>query len=187
MPILLRWKAAAVAGAAACGMAALAAQAAGPAQATEPSEAARVSVQLVQPARFTDAGYRQSMASPAELEQMRRAFEAALQPLAARALPAGDTLSVEVLDVDLAGELDPFRSRGGSELRVLREITWPRITLRYTLGHDGAVAASGEQRLSDLDYLHSRPVGMGATRYEFETRLLRRWFEQNFGDSRPPQ
>lgn len=139
----------------------------------------QVTVQLVQPTRFSDAGYSRALATPGELAQMRQAFEAALRPLAERRLKAGDQLDVEVLDVDLAGELEPLRSRGGGDLRVMREITWPPITLRYTLRHGGAVLRSGEQRLSDLDYLGGRSSTSSPARYEYEARLLRRWFEQS--------
>lgn len=142
---------------------------------------AQVSLVLVQPAQFTDAGYSRRTATAAELERLQQALQGALQPLAAERLPAGDQLQVEVLDVDLAGELQMMRWPTGSELRVMREITWPRITLRWRLLHEGREVSRGEQRLSDLNYLAGRPPGSDSDRYDPERRLLQRWFQQTFG------
>lgn len=147
---------------------------------------AQVSLTLVQPAQFTDAGYSHRTATPAELERLQQALQGALQPLAERRLPAGDQLQVEVLDVDLAGELQMLRWPTGGELRVMREITWPRITLRWRLLHEGREVSSGEQRLSDLNYLAGRPPGGDSERYDPERRLMQRWFEQTFGPLSSP-
>lgn len=170
----VRWALAAAAG--------LAVQA-GTAAPAAPAAAApaQVNVTLVEPARFADAGYSHRMATAAELAQLQQALQGALQPLAERRLAPGDELQVQVLDVDLAGELQTLRWPTGSELRVMRDITWPRIALRYSLRHQGREVAGGEQRLSDLDYLSARPAGREGERYDPERRLMRRWFEQTFG------
>jgi hypothetical protein len=94
--------------------------------------------------------------------------------LAAR-LPDGRTLTVEVLDVNLAGEMRP--TRNGNDLRVLRgRADWPTLDLRWTLSGDGRTLASGEDRLADMAYLSaSRPVGHDGP-LPYETRMIDRWF-----------
>jgi hypothetical protein len=57
---------------------------------------------------------------------VERDIEQHLQRLGARVLPEGDSLRVEVLDVDLAGHFEPLRFHSGSEVRIVRDITWPR-------------------------------------------------------------
>ena len=57
-----------------------------------------------------------------------------------RRLPDGQTLTIAVLDLDLAGSLRPTPT---GELRVLRGgADWPSMSLRYTLQADGRTLAS---------------------------------------------
>ena len=54
----------------------------------------------------------------------------------AEKLPPGQQLSIKVLDVNLAGELEWVR-RTADELRVLRNVTWPMIEFEYQLSDNG--------------------------------------------------
>lgn len=122
---------------------------------------------------YTDAGSGQL-----DREQTLRTLTLHLQSLGQR-LPDGQTLQVEVLDLDLAGDLRP---RGGHELRVLRGgIDWPRATLRYTLWAGGRVLKSGQDRIADSDYLFNPRVGRDQSiALPYERRMLERWFSENF-------
>ena len=122
---------------------------------------------------YTDAGSGQL-----DREQTLRTLTLHLQSLGQR-LPNGQTLQLEVLDLDLAGELRP---RGGHELRVLRGgIDWPRATLRYTLWADGRVLKSGEDRLADSGYLLHPHVGRDQNlALPYERRMFNRWFSETF-------
>ena len=90
------------------GWAALAACVAGPALAAGSAE-----VRYQQPERFVDAGD-----TPRERDANLRLLADQLQSLAAQNLPAGQSLQVELLDVDLAGYVR-HSSRG--DLRVVRD------------------------------------------------------------------
>ena len=92
-------------------------------------------------------------------------------------LPDGQTLTVKVLDVNLAGEIRPLRH--GTELRVLKGAAdWPTMDLRWTLSAQGRTLASGEERLADQAYLMhaSRLRENGPLPYE--TRMIDRWFNE---------
>ena len=95
----------------------------------------------------------------------------------AKQLPDDQQLSLEVLDVDLAGEL---LFHGAQELRVLRGgADWPRIQLRYTLTRDGRTLKSGEAQISDLAYLYTlrgRAEFYGDLAYE--KHMLQGWFQK---------
>jgi hypothetical protein len=90
-------------------------------------------------------------------------------------LPDGRTLSVEVLDVNLAGEVRYMRM--GNEVRVLRGAAdWPTLDLRWTLSADGRTLASGEDRLADMTYLQ-RDAGLSSRQtLPYEARMVQRWF-----------
>ena len=141
--------------------------------------AGTVQVSYVQPERFADIGRARSDRDET-LNQLTRHFET----LGARWLSDGQTLKVDVLDVDLAGELRPFRHTG-QDIRVLKgSVDWPRIKLRYTLESTGQPARSGERQLQDMAYLqrigsYGIYGGNGALNYEY--RLLNDWFESEFG------
>lgn len=141
--------------------------------------AGSVSVTFVDPDKFADA--RDASLSA---EGNLRVLAAHIESAAARHLPEGDKLSIEVLDVDLAGELWP--SRRTQELRVLKGgADWPRIKLRYALESPGRPAQSAEQTISDLAYLQR---GVGPSRQQalfHEKRMLDEWFERQFAARSP--
>jgi hypothetical protein len=135
--------------------------------------AGRVEVSWVKPELFSDIG------------QIRWQREATLQALGdhlqrlGQRLPDGQTLQIEVTDVDLAGELD--RS-SWHETRVLRGgADVPRIALRYTLLADGRTVKAGEASLSELNYLGA-PLLPPSRQEElfYEKQLLERWFRETF-------
>src|SRR5262245_16602301 len=91
---------------------------------------AEVRVSFVDAEHYTDAnlyynGYGAAARAPALHE-----IELILDRLGQRYLQQDQTLSIEVLDVDLAGRFEPWH-RFGHDVRYMRDITWPRIKLRY--------------------------------------------------------
>jgi hypothetical protein len=128
----------------------------------------------VSPEKFTDAGRygdeREAAANRTEIAQQ-------IEQLAARKLPAGQRLEVEVLDVVLAGFLE-YRPFWNEQVRVMRDATWPSIKLRYRLTQGEQVVASGEETVSDMRYLE-RPNPYSTTdRLRYEKRMLDEWFEE---------
>ena len=115
--------------------------------ATAPARAAgTVAVQFVEPERFADIGFGAADRQH-NLDALRRHFVA----LAPR-LPDGAQLSIDVLEVDLAGRMQPLRDR--ADVRVLDgRADSPRMTLRWTLQAQGQPVRRGEDRLADLGYL----------------------------------
>lgn len=146
-----------------------------------PSVAADLTVTFVQPEKYVDAGYSRPFASEAERAQVQRDIEQHLQRLAERHLAAGDSLRIEVLDIDLAGHFEPFSTRHGADLRIVRDVTWPRIKLRYVLSHDGQVVADGEEQVSDKSFLMGGNRYSSSDRLRYEKAMLDDSFERRFG------
>ena len=91
-------------------------------------------------------------------------------------LPAGQELKVEVLDVDLAGRTWPGLW-GARDLRVLNGgADWPHMKFRYQIVQDGRVVKSGEETVSNMNYM------AGLNRYStgdllrYEKQMLDTWF-----------
>ena len=138
--------------------------------------AGTVTVSYVQPEKFSDAGNSRRDAET-NLKDMTGHFEA----LAAKHLADGQKLSIEILDVDLAGEVRPMR-RSGQDLRVLKgKADWPHIKLRYTLEAAGQAARSAEVNVADMGYLQRIPKGQTGDALYYEKRMLDEWFATQFG------
>ncbi len=138
--------------------------------------AGKAELSYVKPEKFSDAGR-----TPTDREETQKALTAWLQKLALD-LPDGQVLKVDVLDIDLAGEVRPGRLH---EVRVLRGgADWPRIKLRWTLaGPAGAAgtATSGEVELADMAYLQGTSAGEAHNdNLFFEKRMLSKWFKATF-------
>ena len=144
------------------------------------SSAATVSVTLVQPEKFTDAGYSRGRATPRELADLQQEMQQHLQRLADRRLAASDTLLVEVLDIDLAGDFEINRLTRFSDVRVVRDIASPRITLRYTAKLGERVVTGAEEQLSDMNFLGSHNRYSSGDRLRYEKPMLDKWFEKRF-------
>jgi hypothetical protein len=141
--------------------------------------AGRVDLSFVEPEKFGDIGWG-SMDRERSLQVLEQHFQAL-----ARKLPDTQTLRVEVLDVDLAGEPRPGAIQ---DFRVVRGgADWPAITLRYVLDDRGSVLASGEERVTDMNYLFSRTVGSDHGPLPYERRLIERWFQERFEPQRKAQ
>ena len=140
--------------------------------------AAGVTVTYAPTARHADAG-----SGPAQIEANLAELAAHLQGLGQRLLAADDALEVEIVDLDLAGELRP--SRRGSDLRVLRGgADWPRITLRYRFSKAGQAQEPRAEALSDMNYLMQVGRLAASDPLYYEKRMLDDWFRARFV---PPQ
>lgn len=138
---------------------------------------AAVEVTYVNPEKFVDAsprGVRGAKADGRVLVELRQFLEKQGQ----RYLKPGQTLKLDVLDVDLAGRVE----FGAYDIRLVREIDWPSIKLRYALTENGATVASGEEQISDLDYLRGINVAFGGNdTLKYEKAMMREWLHKRFG------
>ena len=104
------------------------------------------------------------------LKQLRSHLEA----LGTRYLGEGQTLRVDIRDIDLAGRYEPWQSQAPS-VRFMRDITWPSIDLHYRLEQQGQVLKEADARVDDKFYLQ-RPgrVGSNDSLYA-EKAMLNDW------------
>ena len=147
--------------------------------------AATVTVTFIAPENYRDANTYGRYRGPASASALRD-LEAHLIKLGARYLSTGHALRIEVLDIDLAGEYEPFRA-SLYEVRVLRGVTWPRINLRYVLERDGEVLRQGDEAVADPAYLFGSTHFSDTDRLYYEKRMLEDWFRRRFADRRAAQ
>lgn len=141
--------------------------------------AGTVGVSFVQPQRFTDIGF-----AAADRDRAMATLRAHLERRGRELLADGQSLQVEVLDVDLAGREHPGARR---DLRVLDgRVDAPRLHLRYTLRAGERVLASGEERLTDLAYLDRLPPRRTLEPLAHERRLLDDWLAARIAPAAAP-
>jgi hypothetical protein len=139
-----------------------------------------VEVHWGDPALFTELRYSRNRREAAEGDWVRQ-LAAYLQSRTERALPAGERVDIEILDVARAGDYEWLHG-SAEDIRVLRDIHPPRMDLQFTrYDANGAVLAEGERTLSDLAYLMgSQPLGSNDP-LRFEKRMIDRWVQREFG------
>jgi Protein of unknown function (DUF3016) len=136
--------------------------------------AGTVQCSFVNPGKFTDIRDRTYSA-----EENLKTLQQIVTTVAAPYVADGQTLKVEILDVDLAGEVRP----GGRawDVRVLRgRADWPRISLRWTLEGAGQAPTSGEAVVQDMAYLQRIQPPLADTALIYERRMLEEWFKKEF-------
>lgn len=136
--------------------------------------AAEVTVHYVQPDKFADMPFQ-----PWEREDVMKQLTDHFNRLGKR-LPADQALTIDVLDIDLAGRIIP-NVRSGRDIRVMRgEADWPHMRLRYSLQQGGNVLASGNADISDMAYMQHLNRYSDGDPLRYEKQMLDDWFEKTF-------
>lgn len=140
--------------------------------------AGTVQVTYVQANRFIDAGNH-----PSDVEDTLGQLTQHFEQLAKRHLPDGQALSIEVLEIDLAGTTHPWL-RGGQEIRLVKgRADWPRIKLRYILETVAQSPRKAEQWVSDMGYMQRIGGRYASESLGYEKRMLAEWFSAEFGSA----
>lgn len=113
-----------------------------------------------------------------------------LPRVAGRYLPAQTTLYITFTDIDMAGEIQPWRNIHNADIRYVEQIYPPRLQFSYSLVNDqnGETMAEGEDKISDMAFQMNAGASI-RTRHEsffYETELLSDWIRQTFRDLKKP-
>lgn len=104
----------------------------------------------------------------------------------AKQLPDGYLFEVSVTDVDLAGEVNGMYGAAWQNIRIIKNIYWPRMSFSYTLKNPAQeLLVSGQEDLKDLGFM-SGAGSSGKTRFGYEERMLKRWFKKQQREKKFP-
>ena len=135
---------------------------------------ADVQVNFVHPEKFSDIkdnnGFKQT--------DLLKDIEAHLVEQAGKRLPGKD-VRINVTDVDLAGEVEPF-GRRMDWLRVMRTVTLPSIAFNYEVREGDKVVQRGEVRLRDMNYQDGFNNYSSSDTLRYEKQMIDRWFKAEF-------
>lgn len=101
-----------------------------------------------------------------------------LERIGSRYLAEGETLALTFTDIDMAGDIQPWRNKTNSDIRYVEAIYPPRLKFRYVLADtDGAIIKEGEASVSDLAFQMNISANVRANSMSFfyELELLSDW------------
>ncbi|AYC32804.1 DUF3016 domain-containing protein [Pseudomonas cavernae] len=141
--------------------------------------ASAVDVSFMNPESFRDASLKGSGYGAGADEFVLKELRSRFEQLGARYLQPGQTLQIEVRDIDLAGRYEPWRVNA-SHVRFMLDITWPSIDLHYVLKQNDQQIASEDARVSDMFYLQRPGRANSSDRLYAEKAMLGEWFRAQF-------
>jgi hypothetical protein len=142
-----------------------------------PGEAA-VSVSFINP-----QNYRDFQSEPtSQRDEMLGELRQTLVELGGRYLKSGQSLNIDVLDVQRAGL---FRDTTSSHTAILTPNTPPRIDVKYTLRQSSKIVLSAHEAITDIDYFLDPSSHLSSDRLVYEKQVLQDWFRKRFQDKVP--
>jgi hypothetical protein len=140
---------------------------------------ARAEVLFFEPLKFTDVrdSYMGDSTRTTYLEQIRDH----LLEQAKYYVPEGHMLSVTFTDIDMAGDFEPWHGPRWSDVRIVKDIYPPRMSLSFRLTDaEGRVVMEGRRELRDLAFMMKITMGFRDDPVRHEKALLDDWLRSEF-------
>lgn len=144
------------------------------------SFAGKLAFEFEEPSEFTDfsvSGLTEERTLPifeAELDQER-------ERLGEKYLGEDETLTIRFTDIDMAGDIQPWRNRVNADIRYVEAIYPPRLVFTYELTDaDGDVVRSGEESIKDLAFQMNAVASIRSrnSSFYYEITLLEDWLRK---------
>lgn len=140
---------------------------------------AEVKVRFVHPERFSASAYPNGGGAFSPQNVMSE-LGRTLRRLGNQYLSPGETLTVDVLNIQLAG-YNNWWSFPGNHVRVAGQAgPPPSIELRYVLKASGKAPVAAEETISNVDYLMNPAAPGSSDPLVYEKSLLEVWFRKRF-------
>ena len=143
-----------------------------------------VQVQWNDPAGFTELRYSRNRWEAQRGDWVTKLAEH-LRKRATGQLPDGQQLAVTLTDIKRAGDYEPWHGPQMDQVRFMRDIYPPRISLQFTLSDaQGRVIDQGERKLVDNAYLYGSTRQSDTDPLRYEKRLLDDWLRRELREER---
>ncbi len=147
---------------------------------TELKEEGPVQVRWTDPSKFTEI---RNSSNRWEAERGNWVHDLAtyIRTTAAKRLAPGQTLDVTITDIKRAGDYEPQHGPRAQDIRIMKDIYPPRMTLDYVLkdAQGNVLKQSTGEKLIDMGYL-STGVGLlsDSDPLRYEKRMLNDWLRK---------
>jgi hypothetical protein len=147
---------------------------------TSPVYAGEVSITWQTPEKYTDIRP-SSETREAFQERVAKELGEVFVDLAKK-LPDDVKWAITVTDVDLAGDVHPMMRGTANDIRIIKEIYWPRMSLSYRMTDGkGATIAEGQEDIKDMNFMMGMHIPSGHTSFEYEEKCCRTGSENSSG------
>lgn len=135
-----------------------------------------IKVEWLQPEKYTDV--RPSNESKAMYRKhVIESFNKLWNKLGEK-LPAGYKLALTIKDVDLAGDVNPLYRVDNRDIRVIKDMYFPKFTLDYQLTDSAGavVVAEKDVKIKDMNFMSSTGLRFSSQEFGHEKNMLEKWF-----------
>jgi len=140
---------------------------------------ARAEVLFFEPQKFTDVKD-SSMGDSARTTYLEQIRDHLLEQ-AKYYVPEGHKLAVTFTDIDMAGDFEPWRGPRWDDVRIVKDIYPPRMTLTFRLTDaEGNVVKEGKRDLKDLAFMMKITMSFRDDSVRHEKALLDDWLRAEF-------
>lgn len=138
-----------------------------------------VQVNLVDPEGFADIQDSNS-SRKSSIEGFKKEISEFFDSKSKQVLKSGHTLSIDILDVDRAGDLRYNYTATHDDMRILRDTVRVRVKLKYTITDaDKNVVKSGEEHLKEFYHIGSIDARKNQRKkLYYEKRLISDWLDK---------
>lgn len=144
-----------------------------------PADGGAVSVAWTDPAQFSEIKYSGNRWE-SECGTWVTQLATYLRDQAGQRLAPGQTLDITISDIARAGRYEPTVRPGMNDIRIVKDLYPPRMTLSFTLkGADGQVVAEGERKLVDHAFLMGTQIN-NTDNLRYEKQLIDDWLRKEF-------
>ena len=141
-------------------------------------ESGPVSVRWNDPATFTELRYSRNRWESERGPWLTDLAEY-LRKRAATQLPDGERLELTIVDVDRAGDFEPWLGMRHQDTRIVRDIYPPRMTLQVKhFDASGTLVSEGERKLSDPAFLLGTNPINSSDPLRYEKRMIDSWLRR---------
>lgn len=110
------------------------------------------------------------------LEVVQDGMNEVFERLANSHLAAGQTLQVTVNDLDLAGQMEPYRGGAMDDVRIVRSIYPPAIKFDWkVVNAAGETVLEGTEDIVDMGFEMRLTRSTSRRMFEIEEQMLRHW------------
>lgn len=147
--------------------------------AAETRTIARAEVLFFEPQKFTDV--KDSYMGDSERTTYLAQIRDHLLEQAKYYVPEGHKLAVTFTDIDMAGDFEPWRGPRWDDVRIVKDIYPPRMTLTFRLTDaEGNVVKEGKRELRDLAFMMKISMSFRDDSVRHEKALLDDWLRAEF-------
>lgn len=138
-----------------------------------------IQVTFVAPENFTD--FRDSYFSTERgMEHLMGELRKHIVRTASPHLAPGQQLEVRFLNIDLAGDFEPWRGPNFDDIRIVKDLYAPRMQLEFRLlNADGTVAQEGKRDLHNMAFMMS-VTSWANDPLRYDKDMLTDWIRREF-------